>query len=303
MSRSTAALTRNPLGVPGLRLDWPCGSLAPLAAAALALAQLLAVAPAFAQGRALEDSSFDCLVDAPARVKLSAAVPGLIEAIHVERGDRVKKGQLLVELESNVERAQLAIARSRARNDQPVKAAQARVKFTAQAADRIIRLKQTNPGAVTALQFDEVTSQADIAAFNLREAELNLEAAALDVERALAVLDQKRVVSPIDGIVVERTMEAGEYRNEQSSILTLAQIDPLQVEVFIPVAYYGATPPGRHAEVTFDAPLASRHQATVTVADQILDTGSGTFAVRLTLPNPDLAIPAGLRCRLRFQKD
>lgn len=256
-----------------------------------------------AQTKALPDTSYDCLVDANAKVKLGAAVPGLIEKMHVDRGDKVKAGDLLVELEASVERAQLAVALSRARNDQPVQAARARVKFTAQSADRIIRLKQTNPGAVSALQFDDATAQAEIAAFNLREAELNLEAAALEVEKARSVLNQKRITSPVNGVVVERTMAPGEYRNEQGTFMTLAEIDPLQVEVYVPVAYYGQTPEGTHAEVTLDAPLNSRHAAKVTVVDQVLDTASGTFGVRLALPNPDFKIPAGLRCRIRFVKE
>ncbi|MFG1423993.1 efflux RND transporter periplasmic adaptor subunit [Roseixanthobacter liquoris] len=262
---------------------------------------LAGIPGARAQTKPLQDMEYDCLVDANAKVKLGAPVPGLIEKIHVDRGDRVKAGELLVELESNVERAQLAIAKSRARNDQPVLAARARVKFTAQAADRIIRLRQANAGAVTALQFDDATAQAEIAEFNLREAELNLEAAALEVERAQSVLNQKHITSPINGVVVERTMEAGEYRNEQSTFLTLAEIDPLRVEVYVPVVYYGKTPPGTVADVTLDAPLNSRHAAKVTVVDQVLDTASGTFGVRLALPNADLKIPAGLRCRIRFR--
>ncbi len=256
-----------------------------------------------AQPRALSDTAYDCLVDANAKIKLGAAVPGLIQKMHADRGDKVKAGDLLVELEASVENAQLLVALSRARNDQLVQAARARVKFTAQSADRIVRLKQTNPGAVSAVQFDDATAQAEIAAFNLREAELNLEAAALEVEKAKSVLDQKRIASPVNGVVVERTMQPGEYRNEQGTFMTLAEIDPLQVEVYVPVAYYGQTAPGTRAEVTLDAPLNSRHEAKVTVVDQVLDTASGTFGVRLTLPNPDLSIPAGLRCHIRFVKE
>lgn len=251
--------------------------------------------------RPLGDNEFDCLVDAHSRVKVSAAVPGLIEKVHVDRGDRVKAGQLLVELEANVERAQIAIARSRARNDQPIQAARARVRYTAQAADRVQRLRAANPGAVTAMQFDDATTQAEIAAFNLRDAELTLESATLEAERAESLLKQKLITSPIDGVVVERSMVAGEFRNEQSSFMTLAKIDPLHVEVYLPIIYFGQSPPGSIAEIIINAPLSSRHEAVVSVVDRVLDTASGTFGVRLTLPNPDQTIPAGLRCKLRFK--
>jgi len=38
----------------------------------------------------------------------------------------------------------------------------------------------------------------------------------------------------------------------------------------------------------------------VTVVDKVMDAASGTFGVRLALPNPDLALPAGLKCKIRF---
>jgi hypothetical protein len=42
------------------------------------------------------------------------------------------------------------------------------------------------------------------------------------------------------------------------------------------------------------------HEATVTVVDRVIDAASGTFVVRLELPNPDYTQPAGTRCRASF---
>jgi multidrug efflux pump subunit AcrA (membrane-fusion protein) len=50
-----------------------------------------------------------------------------------------------------------------------------------------------------------------------------------------------------------------------------------------------------------EAPVGGRHAATVAVVDRVVDAASGTFGIRLLLPNPDLALPAGLRCRVRFE--
>jgi multidrug efflux pump subunit AcrA (membrane-fusion protein) len=54
------------------------------------------------------------------------------------------------------------------------------------------------------------------------------------------------------------------------------------------------------AEVTPESPAEGVYQATVTVVDRIIDAASGTFRVRAELPNPDYALPAGLRCKVRF---
>lgn len=282
-----------------LRLEW----IAPKGAATargLLLAGLVLISPNLAEAAATIDQDFDCLAEAHTRVKVSASVTGLIERIHVERGDRVQEGQVLVDLEANVERAQLEIARQRAANDQPVEAARAKLELAQRAADRLSRLRQSNPGVLTATQYEQAIADARVATFNLRDAELTQEAARLEALRVEALVRQRRVISPISGIVVERNMAAGEHRHEQAHFLTIARIDPLFVEVFLPIAVYGQIRIGMTGHVTLQQPLGTTHEARVVVADQILDAASGTFGVRLELPNRDLSIPAGLRCKIRF---
>jgi len=58
---------------------------------------------------------------------------------------------------------------------------------------------------------------------------------------------------------------------------------------------------GMVADVTPQAPVNGQYQARVTVVDRVFDSASGTFGVRLELPNPDFELPAGLRCEIRFQ--
>ena len=114
------------------------------------------------------------------------------------------------------------------------------------------------------------------------------------------IMTPARVRSPVDGVVVERLLMPGEYRNEQSPIITLAQVNPLRVEVFIPTALYGQVYVGQAAEVSPEAPVGGMHPATVAVVDRVLDAASGTFGVRLELPNPELRLPAGIRCKVAF---
>ncbi|MGQ3355921.1 MAG: efflux RND transporter periplasmic adaptor subunit [Phreatobacter sp.] len=273
------------------------GSLLPVFAAVSAGAQ----SPRPADTRSIAGREFDCLVEAHSRVKVSASVTGLIARFHVDRGDRVREGQVLVELDADVERALLDIARQRAANTQSIEAARAKLELAQAAADRLSRLRQSNPGVLTAAQYEQAIADARVAAFNLRDAELTREAAELEAARVAALLRQKRVLSPIDGVVVERNMSAGEHRHEQAHLMTLARIDPLHVEVFLPVAYFGQTAVGSTAQVTLQAPIGTTHTARVLVADTVFDAASGTFGVRLGLPNPDLRIPAGLRCRIRFE--
>jgi hypothetical protein len=57
---------------------------------------------------------------------------------------------------------------------------------------------------------------------------------------------------------------------------------------------------GQRAEVTPQAPLNGTYTARVTVVDHVVDAASGTFGVRLELPNRDYRLPAGLKCKIRF---
>ena len=89
-------------------------------------------------------------------------------------------------------------------------------------------------------------------------------------------------------------------RAGQDTILQIAQIDPLIVELNAPVELLGRITVGMSAEVLPEEPVGGSHTAEVTVVDRVIDTASGTFGVRLRLPNPDYRLPVGLRCRLRF---
>src|SRR5690606_2338082 len=85
-----------------------------------------------------------------------------------------------------------------------------------------------------------------------------------------------------------------------SPIMTIVQIDPLFVETYVPVALWGKITVGSQGSVVLDQPDKQSRKAWVTVVDKMFDAASGTFGVRLELPNPDDLIPAGQRCQVEF---
>jgi multidrug efflux pump subunit AcrA (membrane-fusion protein) len=103
----------------------------------------------------------------------------------------------------------------------------------------------------------------------------------------------------VEGVVVERMMSPGESA-ENRPIVKIARIDPLNVEIIVPVDDFGAIRVGMQAEVTPRYPGATVQKATVTVVDRVVDAASDTFGVRLLLPNPDYESPGGVRCGIRF---
>ena len=83
--------------------------------------------------------------------------------------------------------------------------------------------------------------------------------------------------------------------------MKLAQIHPLYVEVIMAVANLGLVKVGMEAAVRPESPVGGLYNAKVIVVDRVVDAASGTFGVRLELPNPDYRLPPGLKCKVIFQ--
>jgi RND family efflux transporter MFP subunit len=256
---------------------------------------LLAV-PALASAQ-----DYDCLIEARQTVDIRSPVEGLVETVTVDRGDLVKKGQVVVTMESGPERAALAIARSRAKMTGPVEAAQARVEFAKTKEKRQEELYRQNFVSSSAL--DEARTERKLAESEVRVAFENQKLAELEGTRAEELLAMRVIRSPLTGVVVERLLDPGEFAttNIKDPILKLAEIDPLNVEVVLPASKFGRIKKGDRAEVVPET-SSTRHPAKVSVVDRVIDGASGTFGVRLELRNPNGEIPAGAKCTVRFVK-
>lgn len=242
-------------------------------------------------------ADLDCLIEPSEMVAVSMPVEGLLERVTVDRGDVVEKGQVLATLESSVERATVAVARARAVMEAPIKGSQVRIDF----GDR--RLARTElaykEGGLPLKELDEAETSKVLAEIGLLEARENKRLAGVELERAEAALALRTIPSPIRGVVMQRFLSPGEFA-KQTPILKLAQIDPLYVEVIVPVAYLGRIAPGMVAQVMPESPVSGAYRARVIVVDRVVDAASGTFGVRLELPNPGHRLPAGLKCRVHF---
>lgn len=239
----------------------------------------------------------DCMLEPSNIVEISSSVEGVIEHIHVERNDTVTKDQLLVELDSDVEKSQVALAAAKAAMDANILLKFAALKFEQLKKTRIDALYDTD--AVPLHLKDESETEAMISTLELQRAKDDKRLAKLELERARAILRLRTMKSPIDGIVVSRHKVPGEFVEDQA-ILKLAQLDPLYVEMIAPVELYGAIKLGMRIDVTPEIDGFGEQIATVTMVDRVIHAASGTFDVRAELANPGSNIPSGLRCTARF---
>ena len=244
------------------------------------------------------DERFECLIEPSLTVKLGTPVEGIVAEVLVDRADSVKAGQVVARMEARVEAAQLALARARAENTSAIGSAQTRYQFLAHKAERLSALLEKSVGSRAA--YEEALAEAEVAHEQYNEAVNNQKLARLDQDRAEATVEIRTIVSPIDGVVTERLMAPGEYRNGQAHLATIARLDPLHVEVVVSGADFGLVQKGMVGEIEPDPPIGPSLRGAVTVVEETLDPKTGTFGVRLDLPNPDHATPAGLACHVRF---
>ncbi|MEX2147586.1 MAG: efflux RND transporter periplasmic adaptor subunit [Candidatus Rokuibacteriota bacterium] len=146
-------------------------------------------------------------------------------------------------------------------------------------------------------EMDEAETTKILAEIGLIEAQENRRMSQLDLARARAALALRTIHSPITGVVIERSLATGEFA-KQAPIVRIAQIDPLRVEVIVPVSLLNKITVGMRADVLPE--VGGAHTGRVTVVDRVVDAASGTFGVRLALPNADYRLPAGLKCKVRF---
>jgi RND family efflux transporter MFP subunit len=252
---------------------------------------------------ATADSSsiLDCIIEPSVEVEIGSPVLGLIESVHAERGDLVEAGQVLVELESGAEKAAAEVARTRASMRGTIQSREASLALGNRRLERASKLFEEN--ALSADLREQSETEAELARLELQQARENQRLASLQHAQALELLKRRTIQSPISGIVVDRGMAPGEVVDDDDTILTVAQIDPLHVEVILPSALYGSIEPGMRAAVVPEFPGDQVHVASVTIVDRVIDAASGTFGVRLELPNPDHAIPGGLHCQVRFDAE
>jgi len=258
------------------------------------LAALAAAGPVRAE-------DFDCMIEARQAIEIRAPVEAVIEKIHVRRGEAVRRGQLLVTLAAGPERAALALAQSRATMMGELKAAEARLDIAQKKSARADELFKQQ--FISENARDEAHAELQLATEEVRRVRETQRLNELEAQRAAAVVAMRSIRSPLDGVVVEVMLKPGEFGaiTFKDPIMRLAEIDPLNVEVVLPVSQYGRVREGQKATVMPEAPVGGHYNTSVKVVDKVIDAASGTFGVRLELHNRKGEIPAGVRCRVQFR--
>ncbi len=258
------------------------------------MALWLACGPAAAAPAPATAKPAGCLIEPDRVAELGAPVVGIVERLHVERGDRIAAGQAVVSLRSAVESANANVAGVRARMDADIRASQASLELARQKVSRAEQLVASKFISEQALE--QATAEQELALQKLNQARGQQKVWEGEQRVAEAQLGLRVVRSPFAGVVVERYVNLGE-RVEEKPLMRVAVINPLRVELMVSTLQYGSVKLGDSITVRPELPGVQPVVARVMHIDRVMDAASNTFRVRLTLPNPNDELPAGLRCK------
>ena len=168
------------------------------------------------------DEIFDCVIQPTEVVELSSSVSGIIGTIDVDRSDPVEKDQVVAQLQSDVEQAQVELSRQRAGFDGEIVSKRASLAFAKRKQQRTQKL--FNKKAVPFHVLDEAKTDAVLAATELRNAEQNKRMAELELERT-------HIVAPFAGRVLRKLADLGQVVSPNTQLAEIYATDVVEIRL------------------------------------------------------------------------
>ncbi len=230
-------------------------------------------------------------------VTLSFVRPGRIAKIEVTEGQEVKAGQVLVRQDDAAEQANLAQLKEQAEDMIRIDAAKAQL---AQKRVDVQKLKwAADRGAATEFEVRHAELDVTIAELTLKLKEFERAQDQRKYQEAKLHVERMQLRSPIDGRVEKVFVEAGESIDALQEVVRVVQIDPLWIELPVPLPQATRLKVGGGACVAFDAKAPARPNGKIVHVASVADAASDTLAVRVEVPN-DGHRPAGQRVVVSF---
>ncbi len=188
-------------------------------------------------------------------VTLKPETAGRISRIAFADGAAVRRGQLLVQLDDTLQRAELSQAQ-------------------AQLSIARANLKRN----------EELLAQNFVAARVVDESRAALQVAEAQVDLAQARLQRMRITAPFDGTLGLRSINLGQYVKDGDDLVNLEDTSKLTVDFRLPERYQNQIAPGQGVQVQLDALPGKRYDARVIAVDPLLDANGRSISVRAEMP-------------------
>ncbi len=202
-------------------------------------------------------------------VVLRPEVSGRVTHLNFRDGERVRRGQVLVQLDDQLPLAQ-------------VKQSQAE-----------LSIAQANHK-----RNQELLAQNFVSQRSLDESAANLEVAQAKLALAQATAARLKIVAPFDGIAGIRNVNVGDYLKDGADIVNLEDIDTVYVDYRLPERFQTRVSKGQKATVELDALPGRTFEAVVQAVDPLIDANGRSIGVRGTIDNRQLALRPGMFARV-----
>lgn len=208
-------------------------------------------------------------VSAVQGVTVTTEAAGKIEVIHFESGQTVKRGQLLAELDTSTEQAQLA-------------AAQADMELASVNLERARKLRESN-----------TVAQAELDTANAAYL-----AASAQVENLKAIIEKKKIIAPFEGRLGIRQINLGQFINNGEPIVSLQSLDPVYVDFSFPQQWVSKVEIGMTVEVRIDSYPDELFTGKLTTVNPEVSESTRTIGLQATFDNPEEKLLPGMFCQV-----
>jgi macrolide-specific efflux system membrane fusion protein len=247
-------------------------------------------------------------VDVPARAQ------GVISEIHVAEGDSVGQGTLLAQMDDTEVRLlggraaiELQLNKEKVNNDVAIRSAQRALVFNKSEFERLERVRRDTPGSISASELEERRFRAEQAELDLEKAqherrqdELSADLKAKELELSQYNIEVRKILAPINGVVVEVLRQPGEWVEPGEKVLRIVRMDRLRVEGMVHAR--NLPPDLRGAPVTIAMELPGKGETTfagkVVFVSPEISPVNGQVRVWAEVENKDGLLKPGLRPRM-----
>jgi membrane fusion protein (multidrug efflux system) len=198
-------------------------------------------------------------------VTVSADLPGTVDTITFDSGKFVHEGEVLVQLDTRQERAQLAAME--AQRDL------AKINY-----DRMQQL--VNEGVISRMEYDKSTAEQ-------KQTEAN-------VGEIKATIQRKTIRAPFSGILGIRQVNLGQYMSAGTAIVSLQALNPIYANFNVPQQVMSQMRPGQNVKISTDGASGHEYTGRVNALDSTVDESTRNVQVQATLANPDNKLRPGM---------
>jgi RND family efflux transporter MFP subunit len=220
-------------------------------------------------------------------VQLTSQVNAEVLKLPVKVGDIVKKGELLMQMDDRMIQAEIAA------DKEYVDVSNVKIKNETKQVQRYTALEQQNMGTPLELEKAEI-SVAD-ARQDLAKATLGLQQSQIDLEHV-------KMLSPLDGIVLERLANPGETVHRDEIVLKLGSLNTVYMTANLTEERMRAIEIGMPAETTFPAFPGEVFPGKIIKIDPNIDPVTRTFVAYVEIQNPDFRLKPGLSGFVRIRR-